>query len=85
MAGERDMPRERRDGVVTVEGVVAETLPHEMYRVALGGGRHVLAHRTHEAHRNFVRILVGDRVVVELSPVDRTRGRIVRRHHAGRA
>ena len=66
-----------------MEGVVSEALPHAMYRVAIGGGRHVLAHAAQGAHRNFVRILVGDRVTLELSPVDRTRGRIVRRHDGG--
>jgi translation initiation factor IF-1 len=68
-----------------VEGVVTETLPHAMYRVAIGGDRHVLAHAAPGTHRNFVRILVGDRVTLELSPVDRTRGRIVRRHDGGTA
>jgi translation initiation factor IF-1 len=68
-----------------VEGVVTEALPHAMYRVAIGGGRHVLAHAAQGTRRNFVRILVGDRVTLELSPVDRTRGRIVRRQDGGTA
>jgi translation initiation factor IF-1 len=76
-----------RDGPAApgVEGVVTEILPHAMYRVAIGGGRHVRAHAAQGARRNFVRILVGDRVTLELSPVDRTRGRIVRRHDGGTA
>jgi len=68
-----------RPGVVSVEGAVVEALPHAMYRVEVDGGRQVLAHAPGGPHRNFVRLLVGDRVLVELSPVDRTRGRIVRR------
>jgi translation initiation factor IF-1 len=60
-----------------VEGIVTETLPHAMYRVRLDQGSHVLTHLTGRIDRNFVRILVGDRVRVALSPVDRGRGRIV--------
>lgn len=71
-------------GAVSVEGVVTEALPHVMYRVAVEGGHEILAHAPGGPHRNFVRILVGDRVVVELSPVDGTRGRIVRRSQSGR-
>ncbi len=58
-------------------GVVAETLPSAMYRVKLDGGHHVVAHIADRIDRNFVRVLVGDRVRVELSPVDAGRGRIV--------
>ena len=64
---------------VAVEGVVVEALPHAMYRVALGSRRRVLAHAGRGTGRNFVRVIVGDRVLVELSPVDRSRGRIARR------
>ncbi|OFV90420.1 MAG: translation initiation factor IF-1 [Acidobacteria bacterium RBG_16_68_9] len=68
-----------RQGGVEVTGVVVEVLPSAMYRVELDDHRPVLAHATRDARRNFVRVLVGDRVVVELSPVDRSRGRIARR------
>jgi translation initiation factor IF-1 len=61
-----------------VEGVVVEALPSQLYRVDAGGHR-LVAHPADQVHRNFVRLLVGDRVLVELSPVDVTRGRIVRR------
>jgi translation initiation factor IF-1 len=71
-------------GTVTVEGVVTEVLPRGMYRVAVGERHHVLAHAPGGPHRNFVRILVGDRVAVELASVDRTRGRIVRRNQSGK-
>jgi translation initiation factor IF-1 len=62
-----------------VEGIVTETLPHAMYRVRLDQGAHVLTHLTGRIDRNFVRILIGDRVRVALSPVDPARGRIVER------
>jgi translation initiation factor IF-1 len=56
---------------------VTENLPSEIYRVRLDGGPQVLAHIADRIDRNFVRVLVGDRVRVELSSVDVTRGRIV--------
>jgi translation initiation factor IF-1 len=62
-----------------VEGVVTETLPSAMYRVRLEQGSLVLAHIADRMDRNFVRILVGDRVRLELSPRDAGRGRIVER------
>jgi translation initiation factor IF-1 len=64
-------------GRAAVTGVVAETLPSAMYRVRLDGGGVVTAHIADRIDRNFVRILVGDRVRLELSPVDLGRGRIV--------
>lgn len=60
-----------------VAGVVTETLPSAMYRVRLEQGAMVMAHIADRMDRNFVRILVGDRVQIELSPVDSGRGRIV--------
>jgi translation initiation factor IF-1 len=60
-----------------VEGVVTETLPSAMYKVRLEQGSLVLAHIADRMDRNFVRILVGDRVRLELSPTDVGRGRIV--------
>ena len=52
-------------------------LPSALYRVALAGGRDITAHLTGDARRNFIRVLVGDRVRVVLAPGDLTRGRIV--------
>ena len=63
------------DGRIT--GVVAESLPSALYRVKLDEGGIVTAHIADRMDRNFVRILVGDRVRLELSPLDVTRGRIV--------
>lgn len=61
----------------TVDGTVLEILPRVLYRVAVGDGREVIAHAPGGFGRNFVRLLVGDRVTVELSPRDARRGRIV--------
>jgi translation initiation factor IF-1 len=63
--------------VAEITGVVTETLPRAMYRVRLDEGSMVMAHIAGRMDRNFVRILVGDRVRLELSPVDVGRGRIV--------
>ena len=60
-----------------VVGVVTEALPSAMYKVRLDEGSLVLAHIADRIDRNFVRLLVGDRVRLELSPVDVGRGRIV--------
>jgi translation initiation factor IF-1 len=64
-------------GRAQVAGVVTETLPSAMYKVRLDEGSLVLAHIADRIDRNFVRLLVGDRVRLELSPVDVGRGRIV--------
>jgi translation initiation factor IF-1 len=64
-------------GRAEVTGVVTEQLPSSLYRVKLEGGAQVTAHIADRIERNFIRILVGDRVRLELSPVDLTRGRIV--------
>jgi translation initiation factor IF-1 len=62
-----------------VVGVVMETLPSALYKVRLDEGSLVMAHIADRMDRNFVRILVGDRVRLELSPTDAGRGRIVER------
>jgi translation initiation factor IF-1 len=60
-----------------VEGIVIEQLPSALYRVRLDTGSLVTAHAADRIERNFIRVLVGDRVRIELSPVDFKRGRIV--------
>jgi translation initiation factor IF-1 len=60
-----------------VAGTVTEQLPSGLYRVKLDGGGQVTAHIADRIDRNFVRVLVGDRVRIELAPVDSGRGRIV--------
>ena len=67
----------RSGGGAQLTGVVMETLPRALYRVRLDEGKTVTAHIADRIDRNFVRILVGDRVRLELSPVDIGRGRIV--------
>jgi translation initiation factor IF-1 len=62
-----------------IEGIVDAQLPSGLYRVALDGARSITAHAGGGMERNFVRLLVGDRVVVELAARDLTRGRIVRK------
>jgi translation initiation factor IF-1 len=63
----------------TVTGVVAAQLPSGLYQVELDGARRITAHVGGGSERNYVRLLVGDRVEVELAPRDLTRGRIVRK------
>ncbi len=60
-----------------IEGQVTEALPNTMFKVVLGDGRVILATLTGKMRRNFIRILPGDRVRVEMTPYDRDRGRIV--------
>ncbi len=60
-----------------IEGVVLGSLPNDRYSVEVRGGRKIVAHITGKMRMNFIRILPGDRVTVEPSPYDRTRGRIV--------
>ena len=64
---------------VSVEGTVLEALPHGLYRVGIEKQREVIAHVPSGPGRNFIRVLIGDRVRLELSPRDLTRGRIVER------
>lgn len=68
----------KRD-VIEVEGKVTEPLPNAMFRVELDTGHEVLAHISGKLRLNFIRILPGDRVRVELSPYDLSRGRITYR------
>ncbi len=65
--------------VITVEGVVKELLPNTMFRVELENGHVVLAHISGKMRLNFIRILPGDTVVMEMSPYDLTKGRITYR------
>ena len=69
----------KKDGAIEVEGRVVEPLPNAMFRVELQNGHRVLAHISGKLRMNFIRILPGDRVRVELSPYDLTRGRITYR------
>jgi translation initiation factor IF-1 len=68
-----------KDDVIEVEGIVLEPLPNAMFRVELENGHKVRAHISGKMRMNFIRILPGDRVMVELSPYDLNRGRIIYR------
>ncbi|MCD4549834.1 MULTISPECIES: translation initiation factor IF-1 [unclassified Schaalia] len=68
------------DGVIEVEGTVVEALPNAMFRVELTNGHIVLSHISGKMRKNYIRILPEDRVVVQLSPYDLTRGRITYRY-----
>ncbi|NLW25479.1 MAG: translation initiation factor IF-1 [Clostridia bacterium] len=65
--------------VIEVEGTVVEPLPNAMFKVKLDNGHIVLAHISGKIRMNFIKILPGDKVTVELSPYDLTRGRITYR------
>ena len=69
-----------KDDVNEIEGIVTETLPNAMFKVELDNGHEVLAHVSGKIRMNFIRILPGDKVTVELSPYDLTRGRITYRY-----
>ncbi|MBL9126832.1 MAG: translation initiation factor IF-1 [Verrucomicrobiales bacterium] len=68
-----------REDAIKVEGTVVEVLPNTMFRVALPNGHRVLAHISGKIRLNFIRILPGDRVVVEMSPYDLSKGCITYR------
>ncbi len=70
------MPKEE---AIEVEGTVVETLPNAMFRVELPNGHKVLAHVSGKMRMHFIKILPGDKVLVELSPYDLSRGRIIYR------
>ena len=70
----------KKDGVIEIEGTIVEALPNAMFRVELTNGHKVLAHISGKMRQHYIRILPEDRVVVELSPYDLSRGRIVYRY-----
>jgi translation initiation factor IF-1 len=70
----------KRDDAIELEGTVVEPLPNAMFRVELENGHKVLAHISGKMRMHYIRILPGDKVVVELSPYDLTRGRITYRY-----
>jgi translation initiation factor IF-1 len=68
-----------KEEVIQVEGVVIETLPNAMFRIELNNGHRVLCHISGKMRMHFIKILPGEKVVVELSPYDLKRGRIIYR------
>ena len=69
-----------KENAIEVDGVVAKVLPATMYRVRLENGHVVLAHISGKMRKHFIKITTGDRVTVEISPYDLTKGRITYRH-----
>ena len=73
-------PRRTNPDAIAVDGVVQEALPNAQFTVKLENGHEVLGHLGGRMRKNYIRVLPGDRVVVELSPYDLSRGRITFRH-----
>ena len=69
-----------KEEAIEVEGMIVEPLPNAMFRVELASGHRVLAHVSGKIRMNYIRILPGDRVLIELSPYDLTHGRITYRY-----
>jgi translation initiation factor IF-1 len=81
MTGNRDAEdMAKKEGAIEIEGTVVESLPNATFRVELANGHKVLAHISGKMRMHYIRILPDDRVVVELSPYDLSRGRIVYRY-----
>ena len=70
----------KKDDVIEVQAMVVETLPNAMFKVQLDNGVVILAHVSGKIRMNYIRILPADKVTVEISPYDLTRGRITFRH-----
>lgn len=75
-----ERPRRQNPDAIAVDGKVLDALPNAMFRVELDNGHSVLAHLAGKMRTNYIRVLPGDRVTVELSAYDLTRGRITYRH-----
>lgn len=69
-----------KDEMIPVEGTVIESLPNATFKVQIAEGHEILAHLSGKMRKNFIKVLPGDRVTVELSPYDLTKGRITYRH-----
>jgi translation initiation factor IF-1 len=74
------MKSNSKEDVIRVDGIVKEALPNAMFRVEIEGGHIVLGHISGKMRMNYIKLLIGDRVALELSPYDLTRGRIVLRY-----
>jgi translation initiation factor IF-1 len=82
MARRKKEEKTKKTKGIQAEGVVTEALPNAMFRVQLDSGPEVLAHISGKMRMYYIRILLGDRVLVELSPYDPARGRILYRYKA---
>jgi len=71
-----------KEDMIPVEGTVMESLPNATFKVQIGDGHEILAHLSGKMRKNFIKVLAGDKVTVELSPYDLTKGRITYRHRS---
>jgi len=69
----------KKDNIIEVTGVVTESLPNAQFKVKLESGQEIVAHISGKIRKNYIRVLLGDSVKVELSPYDMSRGRIIYR------
>ena len=76
------MAKDKKEEKLEMEGTIVEALPNTMFRVRLDSGHEMLAYLSGKMRKYYIRVLLGDRVLVELSPYDLTRGRITFRHKA---
>lgn len=74
------MPQKQKEDSIQVDGVVEKVLPATMYRVRLDNGHEILAHISGKMRKHFIKIATGDKVTVEISPYDLSKGRITFRH-----
>lgn len=72
--------KQKKEDVIRVDGIVKETLPNAMFRIEIEGGHTILGHVSGKMRMHYIKILPGDKVAVELSPYDLSRGRIVLRY-----
>ena len=70
----------KKEGIIVIDGVVEKALPNAMFQVKLEGGHTILAHVSGKMRMHYIKLLPGDKVAVELSPYDLTKGRIVSRY-----
>ncbi|MFH1643995.1 MAG: translation initiation factor IF-1 [bacterium] len=70
----------KKEGVIVIDGIVEKALPNAMFQVKLEGGHTVLAHVSGKMRMHYIKLLPGDKVAVELSPYDLTKGRIISRY-----
>jgi translation initiation factor IF-1 len=73
-------PRRSRDDVIAMDGIVVDALPNALFNVELENGHKVLGHISGKMRTNYIKIVAGDKVLVELSPYDLTKGRITYRY-----
>jgi translation initiation factor IF-1 len=73
-------PRRTRDDVITMDGTIVDALPNTLFNIELENGHRILGHISGKMRTNYIRIVPGDRVLVELSPYDLTKGRITFRY-----